>query len=154
MGIFNKKQSAQDNSAASLINRFVSKSEGLQRILEKETEYFKDMKIKQAEILMDSKTSLIEELSELKSSLIKDQSLLKNIPEAEKRKLRAANNNLMKAAEDNYNETLKAKEVNRIILEAISDALSQTKKVEGAYGEDGGSFDDYGSSPITVLKNV
>jgi rRNA maturation endonuclease Nob1 len=156
MGIFSKKLSGSgSNTTEDLIQSFIVKSEGLQRILEKETEYFRDLKIKQAEVLIENKLSLIDEIENIKINLLLDQLALKSLPESEKLKIKEANDRLMKAAEENYNETLKAKEVNKLILEAISSAVMQSRVVEGAYGDKGSAYSNNNESmPIAVVHNA
>lgn len=154
MGLFNRKEEVV-KSKSQLLEDFISKSVGLTRILEKETEYYKEIKMKQAEMLLESKLNLIDELEEIKAGLTENSEYLKNLPEAEKKKIIAANGNLIKAAEDNYNETLKAKEVNKLILEAISEAVSNSKGVEGAYGDGGSVYrSQYENTPITIIQNA
>lgn len=157
MGLFNKRAANTDNDSngADLINEFLNKSEGLLRILEKETEYFRDMKMKQAEMLIETKLNLIQEIEELKASLIINTNALKMLPENEKKRIRLSNEILMNAAQDNYNETLKAKEVNKLILEAISEAVSTSKRIDGAYGEKGNANkSDSSASPIAIIHNA
>jgi len=154
MGLFSKKISGaeQDND---LVNSFINKSEGLQRILEKETEYFRQMKIKQAEMLIETKLSLIDEIEAIKSTLVRNPNLLKNISENDKKKIRVSNDSLMQAAQSNYDETLKAKEVNKLILEAISEAVSQNNSVEGAYGKKGSAYSSSSDvSPIAIIQSA
>jgi hypothetical protein len=157
MGLFSKKGAA-DNALQSnekLLNDFLNKSEGLQRILEKETEYFRDMKMKQAEVLIETKLNLIDELEVIKNTLTSNPAILKSIPESEKNKIKKANKSLMDAAEDNYNETLKAKEVNKLILEAISEAVNDSKRIDGAYGDKGNAYKSDGlSSAVAVVHNA
>ena len=154
MGLFNRKEEVV-KSKSKLLEDFISKSVGLTRILEKETEYYKEIKMKQAEMLLESKLNLIDELEEIKSGLTENSEYLKNLPESEKKKVIAANGNLIKAAEDNYNETLKAKEVNKLILEAISEAVSNSRSIEGAYGDSGSSYrSQYENTPITIIQNA
>jgi hypothetical protein len=154
MGLFSKKEEVV-KSKSKLLEDFITKSTGLTRILEKETEYFKDIKIKQAEMLLESKLNLIDELEEIKANLTLNPQYLQNLPEAEKKKIVAANANLIKAAEDNYNETLKAKEVNKLILEAISEAVANSRVIDGAYGDKGSAYrSGYENSPITLIQNA
>ncbi len=152
MGLFNKKTTGLDTG--SLVNNFVIKSEGLTRILEKETEYFRDRKAPQAELLMETKHNLIDELERIKFNLTQHAETLKNLPDSEKLRLREANLNLMKAADATYQETSRAQEVNRLILEAISYAVNQSKVVEGAYGDKGDLNKNTESKPITVIANA
>ncbi len=155
MGLFNKKQTTEGFDTASLVNNFISKSEGLTRILEKETEYLKDKKAKQAEMLAETKGALIEELEAIKASLTKSPEVLKDLPSSEKERLKAANLTLIKVAEENYRETSKAQEVNRLILEAISYAVNQSKVVEGAYGDKGTTYkNDTASNPVSLITNA
>ncbi len=154
MGLFNRNTSSE-KSSNNLINEFLNKSEGLQRILEKETEYFRDMKMKQAELLIKTKLDLVEEIETIKTSLTADPLFLKTLPDSEKKKIRTANDSLMNAAEENYHETLKAKEVNQLILEAISEAVAQHGKVDGAYGDTGSHYkNDNNTAPIAIIHNA
>lgn len=153
MRLFNKAQT-QGQDTADLVNNFVVKSEGLTRILEKETEYFRENKVKQAEMLIETKNSLINELEEIKSILLTNPSVLETLPASEKSRLKAANMVLLKASEENFAETSKAQEVNKLILEAVSYAVNQSKMVEGAYGDKGTAYKNNESNPITVSTNV
>ena len=155
MGLFSKREDIAANSSDRLVSDFILKSEGLQRILEKETEYFREMKMKQAEMLIETKLALIEELEVIKSGLISNPSVLEALADNEKNKVRAANANLMKAAEANYHETVKAKEVNKIIMEAIAEAVCHSKQIDGAYGEKGAAYKtSEAASPIAISENA
>ena len=153
MGLFTKK--AEEKTSDKLVNEFLNKSEGLQRILEKETEYFREMKSKQAGMLIETKLNLIEEIETIKSALVANPTALKSLGESEKNKIRTSGVGLMTAAEDNYNETLKAKEVNKLILEAISEAVLQNTRVDGAYGEKGNVYkNDISNKPVAINQNA
>jgi hypothetical protein len=132
----------------------VAKSEGLTRILEKETEYFQQRKVKQAEMLLETKTSLIDELEGLKASLLADSNILRELPESEKLRVKEANLLLMRAADNNFKEATKAQEVNKLILEAISYAVNQSKVVEGAYGDSGNTNKSIDNKPISISTNA
>ncbi len=156
MGLFSKKPSNGTGLETSeLVRNFIMKSEGLQRILEKETEYFRQMKTKQAEMLIEAKLELISEIEEIKAGLIGNPDVIVALPASEKQRLKAANASLMAAAEDNYSETLKAKEVNKLILEAIADAVNHSKRVDGAYGDKGTAYKvNDEATPIAIIQNA
>ncbi len=154
MSFFNRKTNEDQNSSTNLVNNFLTKSEGLQRILEKETEYFRNMKIKQAEMLVQSKIELIEHIESIKASFAANPQIVKGLAEIEKKQLRQANNNLMKAAEDNYKETMRAREINKLVLEAIAYAVTQANGIEGAYGENGNTYKQESAKPISVSQNA
>lgn len=154
MGLFNKKLTSQGLDTAMLVSNFITKSEGLTRILEKETEYFKDRKVKQAEQLLETKQTLIDELESIKSSLLASPESLVNIAASEKARIKTASLNLQKAADANFNEAGKTQEVNRIILEAIAYAVNQSKAVEGAYSETGNAYNNNNANPVSVVTNV
>jgi hypothetical protein len=148
------KLNVTNEPAKFLLEEFYVKAERLQRILEKETEYFRRMKMKRAENLFGAKENLIDDLKGLKEqiSLIKDH--LKSLPEEEKDKIRELEASLTSAAEQNLKEAFKAREVNKLIVEAIADAVSRQQS-EMRYGE-GGNFEtySYGNSPLTINQSA
>jgi hypothetical protein len=135
------------------LSDFYSKAEKLTRILSKESEFFREMKIKRAEQLLEAKTNLIEDLKDLKEKIVIQKDNLKNLPESEKSKIRAMEKNLTEIAEINYNEALKAREVNLLIMEAIAGAVSNTAQENSAYTNAGG-FRDFSKPDSTAYAFI
>lgn len=128
---------------------------GLVRILEKETEYYKDMKMGQASKLVESKQSIVSKLEEYKTKLTSDISFLKRLPADVKEKIKQTTTELGKAADENYREAVKAKEVNKVILESVSKALMKAKNNTNAYSEKGeGATGKSSDSPIAINESV
>ncbi len=110
---------------------------GLIRILEKETEYYKEMKMKQAEKLVEAKVSIVAKLEEYKEKLISDASFIKRLPADVKERIKQTTVALGTAVDENYREAVKAKEVNRVVLESVSKALMQNKNQHTGYSNEG-----------------
>lgn len=146
------------NSAevTNFLSDFYSKAEKLTRILSKESEFFKEMKIKRAEQLLEAKTNLIEDLKDLKEKLAIQKDTLKALPEAEKNKIRAMEKNLTEIAKINYNEALKAREVNLLIMEAIASAVTSNNQENSAYTNAGGlrEFKQPDSAAYAFIETV
>ena len=61
----------------------------------------------------------------------------------------------MKAAEQNYDETVKAREINKLILEAISEAISQHSAIPDIYGSKGAHYRANADvSPIALIESA
>jgi lipid II:glycine glycyltransferase (peptidoglycan interpeptide bridge formation enzyme) len=135
---------------------FHSKAEKLSRILNKESEFFREMKIRRADHLLEAKTNLIEDLKELKDKIGEFKASLKSLPESEKEKIRLMEKGLTEVAEANYREALKAREVNLLIMEAISSAVNKNNQQNSAYGDNGGFAEISRSeaNPITFVETV
>lgn len=112
---------------------FLVNGNGLIRILEKETEYYKNMKMSQAEKLIEAKQSMVSKLEDYKRKLTSDISFLKRLPADVKTRIKETNIALGKAADANYREAVKAKEVNKIILESVSKAIEKSQGESLAY---------------------
>lgn len=135
---------------------YLVKSDGLIRILEKETEYYKENKVTRAEKLVESKQSIVSKLEEYKAKLISDVSFLKRLPADVKERIKKTTSDLGKAAEDNYREAVRAKEVNKVVLESVAKALMEAKKDSKGYSNEGdnGRADKSASSPVAINESV
>jgi len=133
---------------------YLVNSDGLIRILEKETEYFQEMKMNQAEKLVESKQSIIDKIEGYKSTLVQDKSFLKKLPADIKTKLKETTTALDAAAKSNFREAMKAKEVNKVILDSVSKALMQNKKDKNVYSNDGETANVSGNSAVAINEII
>ena len=133
---------------------YLVNSDGLIRILEKETEYYKSMKMNQAEKLVESKQSIVDKIEGYKEKLTSEVSFLKRLPSDIKTKLKDTTAALGKAADANYREAVKAKEVNKVILESVSKALMKHQSEQEAYSNEGESAYVKNGTPVAINEII
>lgn len=123
-----------------ILQQYLIKVEGLTRVLKKETEYFLESKMEQAEALLAPKNKLIDEIEEYKTTLISNKEFLSSLPENQKQRIKTLNEQMIEASEENYREALKAKEVNRMIMESVSAAVEKSRASNNAYSNKGEAY--------------
>lgn len=142
------------NEKLGVLSTYLSKTDVLIRILERETEFFRDNQTAKATALFETKEQYINELENAKAILASDSQFLRSLPSEVKVKITEANEKLMKAAEINHKEVIAAREVNKLVLEAIYYGVAQNKGIAKGYGKSG-SFDaEVNASPVAISQNV
>ncbi len=142
------------NEKLGVLSTYLSKTDVLIRILEKETEFFRENQSGKAVALFETKTQYINELENAKAILASDSQFLKSLPSEVKVKITEASDKLMKVAEANHKEVNAAKEVNKLVLEAIYHGAQQNKGAMRGYGKSGYMETEMNSSPVAISQNV
>ncbi len=119
------------------LNTYINKCEILTRILEKETDFYKNNQIEKAAELFETKDKYTNELEDIKNIILSDLDFLKNLPQDTKEKIRITSEKLKLASEINYNEILIAREVNKIVLESVYQSTIEHQSNVKGYGNNG-----------------
>jgi predicted GNAT family acetyltransferase len=144
-----------DDDFNSLIVNFLESSELLIRVLNKETKYFRDNKIDKTEKLLEHKSRLVDELEEYKEKVMQKRFMLEDLSESLREKVKETFARLKAASEENYNEALKLKEINKIVMDAVTYAVKGNNTESLGYSKYG-KLDEKNSNfdPIALRQDV
>lgn len=153
--MFKQKANEVMNDKIVMLNNYINKSEVLVRILERETQFFKENQASKVVALNETKEKYIDEIEGIKTLLIADGVFLKSLPAETKSKIMEVSNALKKAAEENYREVVIAKEVNKLVLEAIYQAAAEHHSEAKGYSNSGTMYAEYKQSrPVAVSEQA
>lgn len=129
----------------------------LKLLLAKETELLKKMKVKEVGSLHEEKMNLVRKLEIHKELIARDPSVLKGKTSEAVNDFKEVSDGMDEVVRQNFNEVLKAKEVNQKVVEAVfytvvsqeNDSFGYNKK-----GTNGASGKKTSSPAITINRSV
>ncbi len=102
----------------------------LRALLERETLYLKEMKVEEVRALHEEKLRLIRRLELQKQLIAARPEVLRGHSEEIREELRLLQRDLLLSLQKNYEEVVKAREVNRMVVESVVKALGQQQSQE------------------------
>ncbi len=114
----------------------------LKDVMAEETAMLADMQLDQVDVLQAQKIALIDQLEMSKRLVEEDRETLSPPSAGQERRLREAQEDLQNVMTENILQLTKAKEVNRMMVDAIVEAVS--RQVNGATGYNGKGGDQHG----------
>lgn len=118
----------------------------LKEVLTKETELLRDSKLNEVKDLYSQKINLIARLEIQKELLEKNPEIIRNKPQEVVDSIRLLGDEMLLAARNNFHEVLKAKEVNKRVVEAISFVAAKDKNSAAGYDKNGISTENAAKS--------
>lgn len=113
----------------------------LRNTLDAETRHLKQMNMKAVREMHDYKMKLIRRVEIQKELIQRDPAILIGRSEVSRAELKTIEGQLEISLKENFNEVLKAKEVNRRVVEAIARAVNQHRRSATGYTNNGASAD-------------
>lgn len=133
----------QDDAGAFVdIDTVVAAVRELKDVVAEETVMLADMQLAQVENLQEKKSVLIDQLEASTRLVQADKAALIPPSAGQERQLREAQEDLQEVMTENILQLTKAREVNRMMVDAIVDAVS--RQVNGATGYNGQGGDQHG----------
>jgi len=127
----------------------------LAELLLQETAHMRAMNIDGVKELYDEKVRLIKRLEIQKELLKRQPEILQGFDESQKESLKEYTDIFEKILRENYEEAVKAKEINRRIVDCISDAVSNHINSSNGYNKEGRNYnlkEKDGSLPALTLN--
>lgn len=109
----------------------------LRNTLQSETRHLKTMNMKAVREMHDYKLKLIRRVEIQKELISRDPAILTGRSEVTTDEMRLIEVQLQEALKENFHEVLKAKEVNRRVVEAISRAVNTHSRRASGYNQQG-----------------
>ncbi len=127
---------------ASIVNDMLA----LKMLLENETEWLKAMQVDKVAEVHDEKIRLIRRLEIQKDLVSRDPSLISQINAEERHYLKELQSEIDNVVHSNFIEVFKAREINRRVVETISQAVCEHEKRASGYDGGGAAYDGSGKS--------
>jgi flagellar biosynthesis/type III secretory pathway chaperone len=139
------------HSKEKILDTYLSKAKDLKSLIEVENEHLSRSQLSKIKEYSEDKESLITEIEDCKKTLVADKFFLQNLPLPIKNQLIEVSEDLKKIAEKNNYEVKVAMEVNKLVLEAIQNAVTTNRQSNVAYSNKGSSYQNvYTGSPIKI----
>ncbi len=129
-----EERQAVDWSLQEMIDDIVA----LKTLMQQETEYLKKLDMAAVKSLNDTKLRLVKKLELQKALIARNPSLLEDLSIDQKQQLATVHEGFETVIRENFHETLKAREINRVVVEAVSLEYNKYEQRATAYGNDGG----------------
>lgn len=122
----------------------------LKDLLKRETAFIREMKIADAGVLLDEKKRIIRKLEIYKDLLRRSPDIFTSAGDDVKSRIMQLEREVKEAANENFCEARKAKEVNRMVVNTVSKELRKYNHNAVGYTAKGGSF----SSSSEAVRNT